>query len=85
MCDLHAQLRELVQMFDRLLDPLTVFAQVEPRLNGLLDLGVVPTLPAAVLGKHIELVGKLRGVEDVARIGLTWLSFGDSADEVVFG
>src|SRR5471030_3134305 len=57
-------------MLDRLLDPLTVLPQVEPRLNRLFDLGVVPTLPAAVFPKNVELVGQLRAVEDVARIGI---------------
>src|ERR1035437_7045500 len=71
MRDLDAQFGQFVKMFDRLLDPITVRAQVKPRLNGLFDLAVVPTLPVTVLPKHIQLVGELRAVEDVAGVGIS--------------
>src|ERR1035437_2944457 len=71
MRDLDAQFCELVEMCDRFLDPFTGLAQVEPHLNGLFDLGVVPTLPATVLTKHVEFVAEFGAVENIARIGIT--------------
>ena len=68
--DLNAQFGQLVEMFDRCLDPFAVLAQVESCLDGLFDLGVVPAFPAAVFPKYVQLVGQLWAVEDVARIGI---------------
>lgn len=71
MRNLDTQFGELVQVLDRLLDPLSVLADVETQLHRLFDVGVVATFPFAVFAQHIELVAQFRGIEDVARVGVS--------------
>src|SRR5438876_3357207 len=66
----EAQLGQLVQALDGLLHPLTVLAEVVPDLYGLLYRGIVATLRGAVPAQHVELVRRLGGIEEVARVGV---------------
>jgi len=68
--NLDAQLGDLVQVLDDLVDVLAVLAEIEADLGGLLDRVVVAALGLAVAAQHIQLPPQLRGVEDVARVGV---------------
>src|ERR1019366_2373177 len=50
--DVEAELGQLVQVLDRLLYPLAVFAEIDRNLHGLLDRVVIAALSGAVLAQH---------------------------------
>ncbi len=51
MRDLDAQLGELTQVLDRLVNPVTVLSDIEAQLHRLFDVGIVAPLAASGCGE----------------------------------